>query len=36
MGSDMEMGILLIFLKGYFLSAADVIRNNSVTELYKS
>ena len=35
MGSDMEMGMLLIFLKGYFLYAADVIRNNAVTELYK-
>ena len=35
MGSDMEMGMLLIFLKDYFLSAADAIRNNAVTNLFK-
>jgi hypothetical protein len=35
MGSDMEMEMLLIFLKGYFLSAAGAIRNNAVTNLFK-
>lgn len=35
MGSDMEMGMLLIFLKDYFLSATDTIRNNAVTNLFK-
>jgi hypothetical protein len=35
MGSDMEMGMLLIFLKDYFLSAADVIKKNTVTNLFK-
>jgi hypothetical protein len=35
MGSDAEMGILLVFLKGYFLSATDTIRNNAVTDLFK-
>jgi hypothetical protein len=34
MGSDMEMEMLLIFLKGYFLSATDTIRNNAVTNLF--
>lgn len=35
MGSDMEMGILLIFLKGYFLSATNLISHNAVTGLFK-
>ncbi|SHN20884.1 hypothetical protein [Mucilaginibacter sp. OK098] len=35
MGADMEMGILLIFMKDYFLSAANIIRNNAVTNLFK-
>jgi hypothetical protein len=34
MGSDIEMEMLLIFLKGYFLSATDTIRNNAVTNLF--
>jgi hypothetical protein len=35
MGSDMEMEMLLVFLKGYFLYAAGAIRNNAVTNLFK-
>jgi hypothetical protein len=35
MGSDAEMGILLVFLKGYFSSAADAIKNNAITDLFK-
>jgi hypothetical protein len=35
MGSDMEIGILLIFLRDYFLSAADVFRNNAITDRIK-
>ncbi|WP_295790738.1 hypothetical protein [Mucilaginibacter sp.] len=35
MGADMEIGILLIFLKDYFLSANNTIRNNAVTNLFK-
>ncbi|MDB5088355.1 MAG: hypothetical protein JWR09_2349 [Mucilaginibacter sp.] len=35
MGADLEMGILLIFMKDYFLSAANAIRNNAVTNLFK-
>ena len=35
MGADLEIGILLIFLKDYFLSAADAVRNNAVTNLFK-
>jgi hypothetical protein len=35
MGSDMEMSMLLIFLKGYFFSAANAARNNMVTELFR-
>lgn len=35
MGADLEVGILLIFVKDYFLSAANVIRNNAVTNLFK-
>ena len=35
MGADLEMGILLIFMKDYFLSATNAIRNNAVTNLFK-
>ena len=35
MGADLEIGILLIFLKDYFLSATNAIRNNAVTNLFK-
>ena len=35
MGADMEIGILLVFLKDYFLSATNAIRNNAVTNLFK-
>jgi len=35
MGADLEIGILLIFLKDYLFSAADVVRNNAVTNLFK-
>lgn len=35
MGSDMEMGMLLIFLKGYFTSVRDALRNNVLTDLLK-
>jgi hypothetical protein len=35
MGADLEIGILLVFLKDYFLSAANAIRNNAVTNLFK-
>ena len=35
MGADLEIGILLIFLKDYFLSAANAIRNNAVADLFK-
>jgi len=35
MGADLEIGILLVFMKDYFLSAADAIRNNAVTNLFK-
>jgi hypothetical protein len=35
MGADLEMGILLIFMKDYFLSAVNAIRNNAVTNLFK-
>jgi len=35
MGADMEIGILFIFLKDYFLSATNAIRNNAVTNLFK-
>jgi hypothetical protein len=33
MGSDAEMGVLLIFLKGYFSSAVETVSNNAVTGL---
>ena len=35
MGADLEIGILLVFLKDYFLSATNAIRNNAVTKLFK-
>ncbi len=35
MGSDMEIGMLLIFLKSYFLSAVEIASNNAVTDLIK-
>ncbi|HTD39708.1 MAG TPA: hypothetical protein VK671_03740, partial [Mucilaginibacter sp.] len=34
-GSDAEVGMVLIFLKGYFLSAADLLRNNVITDLFR-
>jgi hypothetical protein len=34
-GSDAEVGMVLIFLKGYFLSAADLLRNNVITNLFR-
>ena len=33
-GSDAEVGVILLFLKGYFLSAADLLRNNVITDLF--
>ncbi|MEO6631402.1 MAG: hypothetical protein ABIN13_06755 [Mucilaginibacter sp.] len=35
MGADLEIGILLIFLKDYFSSAANAVTNNAVTNLFK-
>ena len=35
MGADLEIGILLVFLKDYFSSATNAIRNNAVTNLFK-
>ena len=35
MGADLEIGILLIFMKDYFLSATNAIRSNAVTNLFK-
>lgn len=35
MGTDLEIGILLIFLKDYFSSATNAFRNNAVTNLFK-
>ena len=35
MGADLELGILFIFLKDYFLSAANAVTNNAVTNLFK-
>ncbi|MDB5141590.1 MAG: hypothetical protein JWQ66_303 [Mucilaginibacter sp.] len=35
MGSDMEMGILLLFVKSYFLLAVYVIRHNALTDRVK-
>ena len=34
-GSDAETGIVLIFLKSYFLSAVALITNNAVTDLFR-
>jgi len=34
MGSDMEMGILLLFIKSYFMVAVYAIRNNSITRQF--
>jgi len=34
MGSDAEVGMVLLFLKGYFLSATDLLRNNVITDLF--
>lgn len=36
LGSDMEMGILVIFLKGYLSSATNAVKNNVITNLFKS
>ena len=35
MGSDAEMGVLLIFLKGYFSSAVETLRSNAVGDLFR-
>lgn len=35
MGSDAEMGVLLIFLKGYFSSAVETVRSNAVGDLFR-
>jgi hypothetical protein len=35
MGSDMEMGILLLFVKSYFLLAVYVISHNALTDRFK-
>jgi len=35
MGSDLEMGILLVLVKGYFLLAADTIRHNAITKQFE-
>jgi hypothetical protein len=35
MGSDAEMGVLIIFLKGYFSSAVETVSNNSVGNLLR-
>ena len=35
MGSDLEMGMLLIFLKDYFSSAVETVRSNAATDLFK-
>ncbi|MBV8388540.1 MAG: hypothetical protein JO080_01935 [Mucilaginibacter sp.] len=34
-GSDAEVGMVLIFLKGYFLFAADLLKNNIITDLFR-
>ncbi|MHB8205979.1 hypothetical protein [Mucilaginibacter sp.] len=34
-GSDMEMTMMLTFMKGYFLSATEVVRNNTISDLFK-
>ena len=35
MGSEMEMGVLLLFIKGYFLLAVFAIANNPLTDRIK-
>jgi hypothetical protein len=35
MGSEMEMGVLLFFIKGYFLLAVFAITNNPLTNRFK-
>jgi hypothetical protein len=35
MGSEMEMGVLLFFIKGYFLLAVFAITNNPLIDLFK-
>jgi hypothetical protein len=35
MGSEMEMGVLLFFIKGYFLLAVFAITNNPLIERFK-
>jgi hypothetical protein len=35
MGSEMEMGILLLFVKSYFLLAVYAIRHNALTDRVK-
>lgn len=35
MGSDLEMGMLLIFIKGYLVSAGDALSNNALTALFR-
>jgi len=35
MGSEMEMGILLLFVKSYFLLAVHAVRDSALTERFK-
>jgi hypothetical protein len=35
MGSEMEMGILLLFVKSYFLLAVYAVSHNALTERFK-
>lgn len=35
MGSDLEMGMLLIFLKDYFSSAVETVRSNAAADLFR-
>ncbi|MDB5024164.1 MAG: hypothetical protein JWP78_1919 [Mucilaginibacter sp.] len=35
MGSEMEMGILLLFVKSYFLLAVHAISHNALTDRFK-
>jgi hypothetical protein len=35
MGSEMDMGILLLFIKNYFLLAAYAIMHNALTDQFK-
>ncbi|MFI5139718.1 MAG: hypothetical protein ACHQIM_17990 [Sphingobacteriales bacterium] len=35
MGSEMEMGVILFFIKGYFLLAVIAITNNSLAARFK-